>query len=655
MQKVNTMSLFTLYGNNKLKLKIAAFFFVSLFLSLFITRIAIYLITPNYFSGLTFVNFMFGFLNGIRFDLAVIGLFFMPLQLFLFLPFDGRNYIKTFAIINSLFFSVFVVLLCSDAVFFQIFQKHLETEIVTALSNTDFIADLVIKKYWFLLLLAFSAFALFVRFLLRYTDKNYIASNANLKYCMQSIIIMFCTAVTGFCFAWGRLSLHGHLLKVMDSNIFANKQVSAMSLNGPFCLYEAMSKYKNITPITDLKQSVLSTSKQIITENEIVPNPDYLFMRKRIKHSVKLNNPNFVFIFLESWNKEQIEKYPKTAKNLNKLKNNGIWFSNFYVAGRRSLLGITATLFSVPHVYGLPYLNKGLESKNFPRFANYFKNKGYKTMLIQTDRTRSEKMEEVAAYHGFDNFYSRADFAKGKGSIRTLVKGYEKEGFDFLFDTINKTAVGNNGDGENKFMTFFYTSVPHTQYLTEVPEKNRLYEGKTEEERYLNILSYVDDSLGDFFKKAKKTKWYDNTVFVFLPDHKATLKGQKFVNNDETKNLFSSFMLIYSPRYFKHSVNDVISGQEDFLPTVLDMLGTEESYASAGKSLFEVKKREAKYIYGENNRTYIVSLNGNKEVDNNGVSAANVNSLTAEEKKALAFNEALYGIIQKDKWMGTAN
>lgn len=58
---------------------------------------------------------------------------------------------------------------------------------------------------------------------------------------------------------------------------------------------------------------------------------------------------------------------------LNRIRENSLYFPNFYSSGTRSLLGCGSTLFSMPYIWGVPTLNNGLAAKNLSRMAEIFK------------------------------------------------------------------------------------------------------------------------------------------------------------------------------------------------------------------------------------------------------------------------------------------
>ena len=113
-----------------------------------------------------------------------------------------------------------------------------------------------------------------------------------------------------------------------------------------------------------------------------------------------------------------------------------------------------------------------------------------------------------------------------------------------------------------------------------VPEERFHYFKKnTEDFEYLNSLRYSDWALGEFFKKAKKTDWYQNTIFVITADHSRGIS-----NNFKKK--FNIPLLIFSPSdLVPKGVSYKIGSHIDLAPTILAFLKNNQHFVSSGKNL----------------------------------------------------------------------
>jgi phosphoglycerol transferase MdoB-like AlkP superfamily enzyme len=81
-------------------------------------------------------------------------------------------------------------------------------------------------------------------------------------------------------------------------------------------------------------------------------------------------------------------------------------------------------------------------------------------------------------------------------------------------------------------------------------------------------VQYTDFAIGEFIEDAKKHDWFDNTIFVVVGDHCASSAGKR----DITVSKHHIPLLLYAPSIIEPGVNDRISSQIDFAPTILGML-----------------------------------------------------------------------------------
>ena len=87
---------------------------------------------------------------------------------------------------------------------------------------------------------------------------------------------------------------------------------------------------------------------------------------------------------------------------------------------------------------------------------------------------------------------------------------------------------------------------------------------------------------------AKKTKWYDNTIFLVFGDH--SLPNNGAVNlQDWERNLSNGYhvpLIIHSPKYIKPGVETKIASEMDVMPTVAALVGVPYRTRSFGRDLF---------------------------------------------------------------------
>ena len=630
-------------SNLKVKIKMSSFFLIIVILTFFIIRLSLFFICFDYFSTLSTKEIFLSFLNGFRFDFSSIAIFILPLTVFLFLPIKSKFYNKfIFSLMWTIFF-IFLLILSGDVIFFSIFNKHLETELLSVTTHFSFILQMALQSYWYITFSIFLLFFITLYLTYKYINKNLTTQNQP-KFVLKSILIILCLGVIILACIRGKFDFRGKPLGIMDAQLLGSQKTSDLILNGIFSSSEGLRRMEDRTLFLD-KQEAINLAKNITSSEQAIDN-DYPFYRYKKEFSFNSKGYNIIIIFLESWEREYYERYPDAMPNFVEIKNNSLYFKNFYNSGSRSLTSTTSTMFSIPYVWGLPFITNGLGAKNMSRMASYFKDQGYSTYFVATDNASADKIGEVANYSKFDQFYAKADIPVTH-KYPTYTKGFDYEGFEFFFNKINSS--------KNNFLGFFYTSSTHGPWDKILLQEYQLYPQTTRDNQFLNRLYYSDAAMGNFFNLAKQQPWFDKTIFLIFPDHHVPFSNRNYDPNlTDADKYFTSFLAIYAPKIFKPQEINTYATQEDILPTIIDLVNSSLPYSSDTNSIFDKERAKEIYIYAENKKVYIVGPDIYDEIDLSNVNKVKEliaqNKLSYYQKKAIARNEAIYHSLKNHKW-----
>jgi phosphoglycerol transferase MdoB-like AlkP superfamily enzyme len=126
--------------------------------------------------------------------------------------------------------------------------------------------------------------------------------------------------------------------------------------------------------------------------------------------------------------------------------------------------------------------------------------------------------------------------------------------FGTLYDMLSKRSPGK------PWHTAFLTLSSHEPWT--VPIKRFDYE-------VYNAFAFLDDCIGNFISKFRKTPQWKNTLIVILPDH-----GIKHPNLNETDLLRNHIPMIWTGGAVKaHRCINVLANQTDLAATLLGQLG----------------------------------------------------------------------------------
>jgi len=301
---------------------------------------------------------------------------------------------------------------------------------------------------------------------------------------------------------------------------------------------------------------------------------------------IKNEKPNIILIILESFTAKIIEPLgglPNITPSLNALTKEGILFTNFYSSGDRTDKGIVSILSSYPaqprtsiikfpdKTQSLPYLPKAMESM------------GYHTSFVYGGDIGFANMESYLTMAGFGNITDDSDF---DGDIDNSKWGVADH---YVFDQL----LSECDTAQNPFFKVMLTLSSHEPF--EVPMQP-VFEGKDESTRFLNSCYYTDKSLGEFIDKAKKQKWWNNTLIIITADH-----GHRFPNPEELKEKerFKIPMLwLGGAIAMQDTIISLYGSQTDISKTLLTQLGNRGSDFTFSKNMMSRNAKSfALYVF----------------------------------------------------------
>jgi phosphoglycerol transferase MdoB-like AlkP superfamily enzyme len=562
------------------------------------------------------------------------------------IPVNSKIFLKVNISFLNLFVLLFGFLLAADVVYFKLFLKHLTTEPILIKSHFDYFLSLAFGNYIFatlsILLFASAIFYFSFKIVDKQYKKPYRAIIFNVT-ALALICIFIILAVRG---GWQRV-----ILQINDA--YTNGRIAGeLKLNGVFTSLISIRSMTTYNEIDIPFQEALETIKDNFLDSyeEVFPNENYPLMRQRITFNVNGKNYNVIFILLESWQKDYIDSFSGTSygvtPNFDAIAKYSIMFDNFYANGQRSIMGLMSIFFSLPYVQGMSYIGLGLENSGVGamRLPAILAKNGYDNVYVQGDTRESDNGVALAYYLGFKEAYGKQDIPLNH-NYEQINKGYDLEGFEFFFEKIRLL--------KNPFFAFYFTTTTHIPYAKTVLKEFEKYpQDGTEKTGYLNRLYYADYSLGEFFNKAKKEKWFNNTIFIMCADHQAYGVGGVNASLEKTKvdRIFKIPAIIYCPSLFKPEKSKILASQFDIVPTIIDIFNINIPYSSLGKSLFSKDKNRFIFLSYEGEQIYLINNNGVFEYDwkvglNKKLDYSNNN-----EKFLFSVEKTVYNLVAQDKW-----
>lgn len=281
---------------------------------------------------------------------------------------------------------------------------------------------------------------------------------------------------------------------------------------------------------------------------------------------------NLVIILQESLGATFVESLggvPVTP-NLERLKDQGIWFEQLYATGTRSVRGIEAVVTGFQPTPADSTVKLSKSQKHFFTIAALLAQQGYSTEFIYGGESHFDNMRGFFTGNGFQHIVEQKDY---KNPVFVGSWGASDE------DLLNKTheqLLAHYQRGQ-PFFTLAFSSSNHAPF--EFPDgRIELYEQPKATDN--NAVKYADYAIGEFFKKAQSSPYWKDTVFLIVADHDIRVRGDALVPVER----FHIPGLILGADIKPQRWASVAS-QIDLPVTVLSLMGIQAQHPMTGRDL----------------------------------------------------------------------
>lgn len=501
------------------------------------------------------------FFHGAKLDLSSSGyLLLLPTLLFLFFSFFKKNYLpKIILAYTSILIFLISFFIISDASLYGHWGNKLDFHSTFYLKNANEVLNFVPVNTLLFNILSFFILAFASYFF--YRKKIH----PQLQHHQQDIgklpvLFLLLAGLTIIPIRGGIGKTPINLSKVyFSNNTFANHSAINVLWNIVYTFSEREKLYQKFNYTS--KENIKPTFQELYPLED--PAPSLL----------KNQNPNIIFIILESFTASLIDnkwKGIEITPNLNRLKTEGIYFSNFYANGDRTDEGLVSILSGFPAQpisYIINYQNK---TAQLPSLIKDLKTQGYQTAFYYGGDVNFANMKSFLLQSGVEKIMDKKDFLSQEFNAKWGV--HDHIVFDKLLEEIH-TA-------EKPFFKTLLTLSSHPPFDTPIPN---VIEGSDDGSLFANSANYTDQALGDFLEKFQATSTWENTLVVLVADH-----GVPYLN----KANFSSpskykIPMIWLGGALKNTPQEIskFASQTDIVNTLLGQIGKTNSEFEYSKNI----------------------------------------------------------------------
>lgn len=267
---------------------------------------------------------------------------------------------------------------------------------------------------------------------------------------------------------------------------------------------------------------------------------------------------------------------------LDALASGGWWFERVYATGTRSVRGLEAISTGFLPTPAEAVLKLPRSQQGFFTLAELLGRKGYHSRFVYGGEAHFDNMKGFFLGNGFDEVIDLPKFQTKPGFIGSWGASDE--------DMFNELHARLMQGGTQPTFTMAFSVSNHTPW--EYPQGRIQAQG--EAASVDNTVRYADWAIGEFFKRAKQSPYWRNTVFMVVADHDARVTGASLIPVQH----FHIPALILGEGITPRRDNRLVS-QIDLAPTLLSVLGTNSTHPMLGSDLTQRSPNRAIMQYGD--------------------------------------------------------
>lgn len=356
-----------------------------------------------------------------------------------------------------------------------------------------------------------------------------------------------------------------------------NKLNRELAANGPFQFFAAFRNneidYKQFYATLPDKEIGETLRREMAGPGVSFLTDAPLDVRRFIDNPGQFRPINIILVTVESLSAKYLGVFGDTrhlTPNLDKLRSESLFFTNFYATGTRTVRGLEAITLSVPPTPGRAIVKRLGRETGYASLGRQFRAKGYDSVFLYGGRGYFDNMNAFFEGNGY-----RVIDQTGTPEERISFKNAWGMCDEDLYSLALREADADSAAGRPFFMQLMTTS-NHRPYT--YPEgRIDIPSGHSRE----GAVKYADFAIGRFLEQARQKPWFDGTVFVFVADHTAGSAGRQ----DLPVADYHIPLVIYAPGIVAPREITALASQIDLAPTLLGLVHMDYATTFFGRDL----------------------------------------------------------------------
>ncbi|MFQ5992929.1 MAG: LTA synthase family protein, partial [Nitrospiraceae bacterium] len=325
-------------------------------------------------------------------------------------------------------------------------------------------------------------------------------------------------------------------------------------------------------------EDAVRVTQEVVGRGASYPNPQYPLVRTTQEdHGVRLGNPaNVVIIFVEALDRRylgQVIQGIRVTPFLDRLKDESVYFENFFSNGVQTSRGLFASLCSYYPRQGHAAM-KNLYVHDYVCLPSLLRRQGYRTEMVISEEGDLNRLRAFVSRNGLHRLYDITDFPPEVKQIGSGAGLGKPDGA--LLDLV-RTRIQSLQSAERPW--FLATMTLGTHHPFAVPEQDpEIMTLQKHPDGYIAALRHLDRELERFFAELLRSGLLENTVVFILGDH----GRHEVLGQNELEHQVGHFMAplyvwmdesLRTPDGYRPRPVRAVASQVDLVPTILAMNG----------------------------------------------------------------------------------
>lgn len=269
---------------------------------------------------------------------------------------------------------------------------------------------------------------------------------------------------------------------------------------------------------------------------------------------------NVVLITIESLSADYMAHYGNTdhlTPFLDSLADQGLFFTNLYAAGNRTVRGLEAVTLCLPPTPGESVIKRKNNNDKFT-VGYLFERRGYAVKFFYGGYSYFDNMKDFYTGNGY-SIIDRDSLSANEITFANVWGACDEDMAQKAIKVMNREASRGK-----PFFNHWMTVSNHRPFTYPAGKIDIAGDSKSRK----GGVKYTDYALSRFFKMAEGQPWFSNTVFVIVADHCASSAGKTTL----PMNKYRIPAIVYSRNFIKPQKITTLMSQIDLMPTVLGLL-----------------------------------------------------------------------------------